>query len=80
MTQARYDTDDGVVKRERAAAHEPTPLPTRLGRLRRTPALRALVQEARLTADDLILPLFVGEDGRAQTQIPSMPGLFAIRS
>jgi porphobilinogen synthase len=44
-------------------------------RLRRTPALRALVRETRLHVDDLIYPLFVvhGEDMRRP--INSMPGV-----
>ena len=33
----------------------------RLRRLRRTPALRRLVAETRLSVDDLIAPLFVRE-------------------
>jgi porphobilinogen synthase len=36
-------------------------LTRRLRRLRRTPALRALVREARLSPDQLILPLFVAD-------------------
>jgi len=48
---------------------------TRLRRLRRTPALRGLVRETRLDAQDLVLPLFVqaGLDGRAA--IEAMPGV-----
>ena len=48
---------------------------TRLRRLRRTPALRGLVRETRLEAQDLVLPLFVqaGLDGRAA--IEAMPGV-----
>jgi porphobilinogen synthase len=48
---------------------------TRLRRLRRTPALRGLVRETRLDAQDLVLPLFVqaGLDGRAA--IDAMPGV-----
>jgi porphobilinogen synthase len=34
---------------------------TRLRRLRRTPALRRLVAETRLSVDDLVAPLFVRE-------------------
>jgi porphobilinogen synthase len=34
---------------------------TRLRRLRRTPALRRLVAETRLTPDDLVAPLFVAD-------------------
>ena len=44
-------------------------------RLRRTPALRALVRETRLDVEDLILPLFV-EEGDGVTEISSMPGVF----
>lgn len=48
----------------------------RLRRTRRTPALRDMVRETRLTADDLILPLFVEEDIDARVAIPSLPGVF----
>ena len=48
----------------------------RLRRLRRSPGLRALIQEARLTTDDLMLPLFV-VDGRGKSEpVESMPGVF----
>ena len=46
----------------------------RLRRLRRTPALRRLVAEARLGVDDLVAPLFVREDIDGPAPIPSMPG------
>ena len=46
----------------------------RLRRLRRTPALRRLVAEARLGVDDLVAPLFVREGIDAPTPSPSMPG------
>jgi porphobilinogen synthase len=46
----------------------------RLRRLRRTPALRRLVAEARLGVDDLVAPLFVREGIDAPSPIPSMPG------
>jgi porphobilinogen synthase len=46
----------------------------RLRRLRRTPALRRLVAETRLGADDLVAPLFVREGTEQPTPIPSMPG------
>ena len=62
-----------------APATTPTPgaadFPARrLRRLRRTPALRRLVAETRLGADDLVAPLFVREGTEAPTPIPSMPG------
>jgi porphobilinogen synthase len=46
----------------------------RLRRLRRTPALRRLVAEARLGVDDLVAPLFVREGTDAPTPVASMPG------
>ncbi len=46
----------------------------RLRRLRRTPALRRLVAEARLSVDDLVAPFFVREDIDEPTPIASMPG------
>ncbi len=44
-------------------------------RLRRTPALRELTQEHRLTTGDLIWPIFVTEVPGADVAIPSMPGV-----
>ena len=46
----------------------------RLRRLRRTPALRRLVAEARLGVDDLVAPLFVREGAEGPIPIASMPG------
>jgi len=43
-------------------------------RLRRTPALRRLVRETRLRADDLILPAFVNESIAEPRPIATMPG------
>ena len=45
-------------------------------RLRRTPALRALVRETTLDAGDLIAPLFVKEEIDEPAPIASMPGQF----
>jgi porphobilinogen synthase len=47
----------------------------RLRRLRRTPALRRLVAETRLTVDDVVAPLFVREGIRAPEPIASLPGV-----
>src|SRR2546421_9829900 len=47
----------------------------RLRRLRRTPALRRLVAEARITVDDVVAPLFVREDIAAPAPVPSLPGV-----
>src|SRR5215510_6096572 len=41
----------------------------RLRRLRRTPALRALVAETRLSADQLVLPLFARPGRRIRREI-----------
>jgi porphobilinogen synthase len=46
----------------------------RLRRLRRTPTLRRMVAETRLSVDDLIAPLFVREDIDAPQPITSLPG------
>jgi len=45
-------------------------------RLRRTPALRALVRETRLHTDDLIAPMFCKEGIDEPVTISSMPGQF----
>ncbi|MDP3263303.1 MAG: porphobilinogen synthase [Tabrizicola sp.] len=48
---------------------------TRLRRMRRTPALRALAQENSLGIGDLIWPVFVRDGVNARDQIASMPGV-----
>ncbi len=56
-----------------------TPFPTvRPRRLRRSEALRSLVRETRVTADDLIQPVFVEEGIDAPQPISSMPGVFRV--
>jgi porphobilinogen synthase len=52
------------------------PLAQRPRRLRRTAALRRLVGETRVTADDLVLPLFVDDEPSGRRPIGSMPGVF----
>jgi len=47
----------------------------RLRRLRRTPALRRLVAETRLSADDLVLPAFVRQGISEPQPIGSLPGV-----
>jgi porphobilinogen synthase len=49
-------------------------LPVRLRRLRRTPALRALVRETRLHPSMLVAPLFVQPGVGRRDPIASMPG------
>jgi porphobilinogen synthase len=44
-------------------------------RLRRTPALRDLVRETTLAADDLVQPLFVVPGRGLRDPVPSMPGV-----
>src|SRR2546423_5586293 len=45
-------------------------------RLRRREGVRALVREARLAREDLILPLFAGPGEGVRREVPSMPGVF----
>jgi porphobilinogen synthase len=47
----------------------------RLRRLRRTPTLRRLVAEARLSVDDLVAPVFVREGIDAPVPVASLPGV-----
>jgi porphobilinogen synthase len=49
-------------------------LPVRMRRLRRTPALRALVRETRLHPAMLVAPLFVRPGSSVREPIASMPG------
>lgn len=50
-------------------------VPHRFRRLRRTPALRDMVAEARLSVKDLIWPLFVTDVPGADCDVASMPGV-----
>jgi porphobilinogen synthase len=56
----------------------PPYLPVRLRRLRRTPELRALVQETTLNVKNLILPLFICAGENICNPISSMPGHFQL--
>ena len=47
-------------------------------RLRRTPEIRRLLCETKLSLDDLICPLFVSYSSKGKTAIPSMPGQFRL--
>ncbi len=49
---------------------------TRLRRLRRTPAMRDLLQEHIVTPNDLIYPIFVEENLDTRTPIKTLPGVF----
>ncbi|HNP24680.1 MAG TPA: porphobilinogen synthase [Panacibacter sp.] len=44
--------------------------------LRATPAIRSLVSETTLTANDFIVPLFIDEGENIKTEIASMPGYY----
>jgi len=46
--------------------------------LRRTPALRSLVRETRLSAEQFILPLFITDGTGARREVGSMPGVFQL--
>jgi len=56
--------------------HNALTLTRRLRRLRRTPAMRALVRETRLSPDMFVLPLFVCEGEGVRREVSSMPGVF----
>src|SRR5437764_9140427 len=47
----------------------------RMRRLRRTPVLRRLVAETKLSVDDLVAPLFVREGIEDPQPIASLPGV-----
>lgn len=51
---------------------------TRLRRLRKSAALRALVSETQLNTDKLILPLFIKHGTRVKNPIASMPGHYQL--
>ena len=61
-----------------ATARAALDLPRRLRRLRRTPALRALVRETQLTPDAFIYPLFVTEGTGVRREVSSMPGVYQL--
>jgi porphobilinogen synthase len=44
-------------------------------RLRRSPAVRDLIQETRIAVEDLIAPLFVHDGENARVPVPSLPGV-----
>lgn len=48
---------------------------SRLRRMRRTPALRAMMRENTVTPDDLIWPIFVMAGKDEETPVASMPGV-----
>jgi porphobilinogen synthase len=56
----------------------PLQLTQRLRRLRRTETMRAMVRETRLSADQLIYPLFVCEGSGVRREVASMPGVYQL--
>jgi len=47
-------------------------------RNRKSEGIRAMVEETRVTTDDLIFPLFLIEGVKKQTEVGSMPGIFRL--
>src|SRR5436853_3569399 len=47
-------------------------------RLRRSAGIRGLVRETRLSADQLLYPLFVCEGQKVRREVASMPGVFQL--
>jgi porphobilinogen synthase len=50
----------------------------RMRRLRRTPAMRSMVRETRLSVQQLVYPLFVTAESGVKREVPSMPGCFQL--
>src|SRR5207247_8981918 len=48
----------------------------RMRRLRRTPALRRLVQETQLAPAQLVWPLFVCHGEGVRREVPALPGVY----
>lgn len=51
-------------------------LPFRFRRARKTPAVRDLLRQNRVTVNDLILPVFVEEGIAAKSAVSTLPGVF----
>ena len=47
-------------------------------RLRRSPAIRDIVRETKLSPEDLIYPLFACSGSDVRQEVPSMPGVFQL--
>jgi porphobilinogen synthase len=56
--------------------HPKSAIPIRPRRLRRTDAIRRMARETRLSADNLIMPLFVIDGNDKREAIDAMPGQF----
>lgn len=75
--QSAARTTTNTVRRRppEAAGGERPPLTRRPRRLRRSPALRSLVRETRLTPEALVYPLFVRPGAAVRREVASMPGV-----
>jgi porphobilinogen synthase len=58
--------------------NQSSPLIRRPRRNRKSSAVRALVEEAKVTVDDLIFPLFLIEGKSQRSAVTSMPGIFRL--
>jgi porphobilinogen synthase len=77
MLSKDFGTETAVTDRINLPQSEGQTFPTvRLRRLRRTPALRRLVQETTLTPADFIYPMFIVHGQQVRREVPSMPGVF----
>jgi porphobilinogen synthase len=47
-------------------------------RNRKSEGIRAMIEETRVTTDDLIFPLFLIDGAKKQTEVVSMPGIFRL--
>jgi porphobilinogen synthase len=75
-TRTQSDTPRGA---HTNGAHTSTDLLRRRPRrLRRTPAMRALIRETRLSPDNFIYPLFVCPGEGLRREVSSMPGVFQL--
>lgn len=50
----------------------------RMRRLRKSPALREMVRETRLSKSDLMYPMFVIHGNKVRNEVPSLPGVFQL--
>jgi len=76
-TKTPYDVPPGSRSRRPDSASPDFPR-HRPRRLRRTPALRALVRETRLSAETFIYPLFVCTGEGQRREVGSMPGVYQL--
>ncbi len=72
------DRESGAAASQAIMPHDVAPASTRPRRLRSSPAMRALVRETHLLADDLIMPLFVTHGRAVRHPIASMPSVFQL--